>query len=116
MRYSTPAPANDLAGSVRQLVRTWLSEAYPGIEVVAEAAGLNVRSLQRRLAREDVTYSELIERVRFETAARLLEDADVKVTDVAFDLGYSDVAHFSRAFHRWAGVSPRAYRRLNVTT
>lgn len=114
-QYRTPAPANDLTGSIRQLVSSWISEAYPGIEVVAEAAGLNVRALQRRLAREGVTYSEVVEQVRFQTAARSLEDADAKVTDIAFDLGYSDVAHFSRAFHRWAGVSPRAYRRLSVS-
>ena len=93
-----------------------MCQEYPSIEVAAEAAGLSVRTLQRRLALEGLNYSELVEQARFQIATQLLEDADVKVTDVAFDLGYSDVAHFSRAFHRWAGVSPRAYRRLNVTT
>jgi AraC-like DNA-binding protein len=44
----------------------------------------------------------------------LLHEPDATVTDIAFDLGYADVSHFSRAFHRWAGVSPRAYRRSNV--
>jgi hypothetical protein len=40
----------------------------------------------------------------------LLENPDVKLIEVAFELGYSDPAHFTRAFRRWAGVAPREFR------
>jgi AraC-like DNA-binding protein len=41
----------------------------------------------------------------------MLRDPDAKVTDIAHTLGYSDSAHFARAFRRIAGVNPRVYRR-----
>jgi len=45
-------------------------------------------------------------------AAALLRGGYAKILDIALDLGYSDHAHFTRAFHRWAGTAPREFRRL----
>ncbi len=42
----------------------------------------------------------------------LLRDSDASITEIAVDLGYTDVAHVSRAFRRWTGVSPTRFRRL----
>jgi AraC-like DNA-binding protein len=42
----------------------------------------------------------------------LLEDPDAKILDIAFQLGYSDPAHFTRAFRKWTSISPNAYREL----
>lgn len=110
-RYRLSAPADSLTGSLRQLIDTWLPRGYPRIEVAAEVAGVHVRALQRQLARDGRTYSELVEQTRFQNAARLLEDTEAKVMDIALELGYGDCANFTHAFRRWAGVSPRAYRR-----
>src|SRR5205085_12419010 len=76
----------------------------------AIAAGLGVRGLQRRLTGLDASYSRLVERVRFRTASRLLGDTGVKVLEIALALGYSDPAHFTRAFRRWASLTPLEYR------
>lgn len=95
------APADEFAGALRQVIRTLVPEGYPPIELAAEVTGLHVRALQRRLTREGVTYKHLVDQVRIETAARSLSNRDATVTGVAFDLGYSDVAHFTRAFRRW---------------
>ncbi|MEN8801245.1 MAG: helix-turn-helix transcriptional regulator, partial [Thiogranum sp.] len=76
----------------------------------AELCNTSKRSLQRRLTESGTRYSEILEQARFDAASELLKGTELKVTDVAHQLGYSDSAHFSRAFKRIAGVSPRVYR------
>jgi AraC-like DNA-binding protein len=51
-----------------------------------------------------------LDQVRFERARKLLADRRACIIDVAFELGYTDQSNFSRAFRRWAGISPGAYR------
>lgn len=72
---------------------------------------MTVRTLQRRLAAAGLTYSRLVDEVRFERARLLLVEPGVGISNIAAALGYADPAHFTRAFTRWAGVAPQAYRR-----
>jgi AraC-like DNA-binding protein len=68
------------------------------------------RSLQRRLAQAEATYQSLVDETRREMALRYLADPDKSATDIAFLLGYSQQSAFTRAFRRWTGKSPSAYR------
>ena len=109
------APGSSFVNALRLLVGTLLKqEGAPRIEMMAEITGLSVRSLQRRLAQHGLSHLQIIEQARYKAATRLLEDPDIRITDIGIDLGYADSAHFSRAFKRWAGVSPRAYRNHRV--
>lgn len=92
----------------------WLPQGPPRIEVAAEAANLDVRTFQRRLAHHHTTHKELVDRARFEAAIQRLDDGDADITDIAYDVGHTDPARLTRAFRRWAGVSPRAYRRCRL--
>jgi AraC-like DNA-binding protein len=109
--WNATAPAHDFVGSIVQVVEMLSWEGYPDIHLTADALGMSVRTLQRQLAAAGSKHGALVGRVRFATAAALLEETDTKVLDIALDLGYSDHAHFTRAFRRWAGCSPQAYRR-----
>ncbi len=113
-RFRSKAPADDFVGSLRQVIQTLLKEGQPSMETASEVVGTSVRSLQRRLHCEKVTYRQLLGEVLFGAAVELMTEPGATVTEVAFELGYSDVAHFTRAFRHWAGVSPREYRRLNM--
>ncbi len=73
-------------------------------------AGVSRRTFQRKLATADFAYSDILDSVRFERSSALLRDTDSKIIDIAFASGYSDPAHFTRAFRRMAGVTPRQYR------
>ena len=105
-----PKP-DDLAGAVREVIKTLLRDGYPEIGRTAEVLGLRVRTLQRYLEGQRATYKRLADQARFEAARDLLHDGDRSITDIGFDLGYNDTAHFTRAFRRWAGVPPSTYRR-----
>ena len=78
---------------------------------MAEVAGLSVRALQRRLAQHGLTHFEIVDQARYQAATNLLADPDVRITEIALDLGYANANHFTRAFKRWAGVTPSEYRK-----
>jgi AraC-like DNA-binding protein len=105
------APARDFVTSIVQAIEMLSWEGYPDIQQTAGFVGVSVRTLQRHLAEAGTTHESLVGRARFATAAALLEETDTKILDIALDLGYSDHAHFTRAFGRWAGCSPQDYRR-----
>ena len=100
----------DLAGSLRQVMSAYLIDGAPTIQFAAELAGMSVRTLQRRLAQVDLSYSDLVKQARLELASTMLRNTDRKIIDVAYEMGYTDPAHFTRAFGRLAGMSPCEYR------
>ena len=67
-------------------------------------------ALQRQLAKAGRTHEQLLAQSRCAIATALLEKTDSKILDIALDLGYSDHAHFTRAFRRWTGHSPQEFR------
>lgn len=68
------------------------------------------RTLQRRLEAEGTSFSEVLDRVRADLARSYVKDADLPLAEVAYRLGFSDFSTFSRAFKRWMGKAPGAYR------
>ncbi|QEL22943.1 helix-turn-helix transcriptional regulator [Bosea sp. F3-2] len=100
----------DIINSLKLMLPSYLDEGVPTVAEIAEMAGTSVRSLQRKLSVAGLTYSELLEAARFEKAVRLLRATDVKVIEVAFASGYADPAHFTRAFRRMSGTTPRRFR------
>ncbi len=111
---SLSPPPEGFTEAVLEIISTQFQERYPAIDTMAESIGLHRRTFQRRLALEGLTYRDLIDYYRFETARRLIMQDRVRVTDVAAELEYADAGSFSRAFQRWAGVSPRRYRALHT--
>jgi AraC-like DNA-binding protein len=112
--WLTSAPASNFTGSLQQIIQILLQRGYPEVEQVAEMSGISVRSLQRRLATENVSYSRLVDKVRFDMAIALLHQPNLPITDIAYELGYNDAANFTRAFKRWTGVSPREFRQMHT--
>ena len=110
---ATPTEADQAFGRrVREIVVTGLlNGGAPDIREVARMVTTSARTLQRRLRGAGLTYAGLVQQARCEAASRMLLESDQSVSDVARTLGYSDPAHFTRAFHRWTGLTPRGFRR-----
>jgi len=112
-RKPLPDPiGGDPLAPVRAVLRTYLVEARPSVGLAAELSGMSERTFQRRLDSFGVNYSQLLDQVRLEAARAALVQADRTITEIAFDLGFTDVSHFTRAFRRWTAMSPRQYRKL----
>jgi len=106
------APAADLLGQLEQAIDSVLGRRRTSLPFTAAIVGTSARTLQRRLSDHGSSFSRLLQRVRFQNAQRLLQDATMPLTEVARRLGYGDSANFIRAFKRWTGVGPSEFRRL----
>ena len=94
-----------LAGFIRDGRAEHLSLAALAAEV-----GASERTLQRRLMARDVRFRDLVNEARRRSAMDMLTRGDKTMSEVAYQLGYSDTISFSHAFRRWTGVSPGTLR------
>lgn len=107
---------DDLIDRVRELVARSLGSGIPTINEVAATLGMGTRTLQRRLQAAGLDYSEVVDSVRRRLALDWIDRQAMTATEIAFLLGYSESSAFSRAFRRWTGDSPGAYRRRQRPT
>lgn len=80
------------------------------LEEVAKALAMSPRSLRRKLESEGTHYKSVLDQERQQIAEQLLRGSNMKLDELAFHLGYTDSASFSRAFRRWTGCSPGEFR------
>lgn len=97
------------ADSVRSRLRR--SEAIPDLAGVAQSLFMTPRTLQRRLAAEGVSFSDLLREVRLQRADQLLDESTRSMGSIAAELGFSDAVAFSHAYKSWTGHPPQARRR-----
>jgi AraC-like DNA-binding protein len=101
---------SSLLSDLRRQLRA-ARDGYPSLADVARARHVSERTLKRQLAARGTTYRDLVDELRRERAIELLDREELKVEQVAELLGYSEPANFHRAFRRWFGVPPDAWRK-----
>lgn len=99
-----PAPDNLIERVLNELCLS--SDGYPDLPTVASCIFISERTLKRRLKRLGKSYQTLLDEVRYRDAQKLLQNPDLSIGQIGEVLGYKDPPSFSRAFKRWAGVSP----------
>jgi AraC-like DNA-binding protein len=99
-----------IESAVRARLRGALSQGQATPARVATLLGVSERTLQRRLAEGGHSFSEVLEGFRRDESARLLCDPKLALTEVATRLGYAEQTSFTRAFRRWTGHTPGAWR------
>jgi AraC-like DNA-binding protein len=100
----------DFLRSVEALIASLLTAGCLDMDLVAESSSLSRRTLQRRLQRLGLSYSEIVQRARLRLARDWLRQTRMPVSEIAATLGYSDPANFTRAFRRVCGMPPLRYR------
>jgi len=100
----------EFSNSIRQIIKSYLPTTNISIEDVARIADMSVRTLQRRLKASNLNFKELLNHAKLAHAKEKLHDTRMPIAKIAESLGYSDTAHFTRAFKRMSGMSPSEYR------
>jgi AraC-like DNA-binding protein len=100
-----------LAARVRRLLVEGFGHGALTPTAVARSLSISRRTLTRHLAGERTSFSAIRDEVRAELASALLQDRSLSIGDIAFFLQYSEPAAFHRAFRRWTGKTPQAFRR-----
>lgn len=94
-------------------VRAVLAESgdgYPDLDRTARRLHVSGRTLKRRLQEEGWSFLQLLDEARERDSLRLLADPALGVGDVAERMGYANPASFTRAFRKWAGMTPSEWR------
>ena len=77
---------------------------------MAARLGMSPRSLQRGIAASGTSFSVLRDDIRFELASSLLTRSSLSISEIAYRLGYAEIASFTHAFTKRFGQSPRKFR------
>lgn len=110
VRYLARLQSPGLASRVEQVLLDALPSGEPSKQAIARTLAMSPRNLQRALAAEGTSFKKLRDAARLGLARSYLEEGRWPVTEIAFMLGFADTSAFSRAFKRWTGKSPQAYR------
>jgi AraC-like DNA-binding protein len=99
---------------VRSVLRTGLLTGHASADQVAALFSMHSRTLARRLTAAGTNFKTLVDEGRFEIAKQMLENTTLDVNRVAASLDYADASAFTRAFRRWSGTTPAAWRDKRV--
>jgi AraC-like DNA-binding protein len=104
--------ATGLSDRVRRQCRDALDrdDPAPTLAMLAEVCRLSPATLRRRLEAEGAAWGQLKDEVRRDLALQLLAEGRLSVGDIAARLGFNDASTFYRAFRKWTGSAPGAWR------
>jgi AraC-like DNA-binding protein len=85
-------------------------DAPPSLVDIAKDLRMSPRTLKRKLAEHDTTFTQIRDDLRRHRALLLLDNRQLTISDIAAKLGYSELPNFTRAFRKWTGQTPLAYR------
>ncbi|MCF4994475.1 helix-turn-helix domain-containing protein [Pseudomonas syringae] len=106
---SRPDDGDSLSSRLRRLLSRD-SDRWPDLEAVAAHLHISPQTLRRHLREEGTSFQELKDQLRRDIAIYHLGRADLSLQQIAEQLGFSEPSAFHRAFKKWTGVTPGAYR------
>lgn len=109
-RYLAHFDKENTANRVHAVLVELLSQGEPSQEKVADALHMSLRNLQRKLSDEDSSYKTILNNTRRDLALSYIKDQRYSISEITFLLGFADSSSFTRAFKRWTGQAPSAFR------
>ncbi len=105
--------ANKISADVEALIKDALPSGIPGIAQISQHMGMSNRTLTRRLAKNGVSFRDLIKKTQEELSKNLLKNSKRSIAEIAFETGFSEQSAFNRAFKRWTSLSPTEFRKMS---
>jgi AraC-like DNA-binding protein len=102
---------DSLAAQVRARLRSIVPPDWPGLETMASSLGAAPSTFRRRLDAEGTTFQSIKNELRRDMAITSLREEAVSIEQLAQALGFAEASAFHRAFVKWTGMRPSAYRR-----
>ncbi|KAA6168565.1 MAG: AraC family transcriptional regulator [Gammaproteobacteria bacterium] len=106
---SRPDEGHSLSSQIRRLLSRDRTP-WPDLEAVAQHLHISPQTLRRHLREESTNFQALKDELRRDIAIFHLGRADLSLQEIAEQLGFSEPSAFHRAFKKWTGVTPGAYR------
>ena len=101
---------------VENAVAPLLPHGKPTVSTISQKLHVSHRTLARRLSEEQTSFAIVVDEMRRELAIRYLDDPKLSISQIAWLLGFQEVAAFTHAFRRWKGKAPSAMRRSERST
>jgi len=120
MRAATLSYANQIMSrlfkrsishKVKRLIEKHIGDGTFDAEQASNQLNMSRQTLYRKLKNDGASYSELVDQVRQDKAFYMLKQSSMPLTVIAYDLGFSELSAFTRAFKRWTGKNPAEYRK-----
>jgi AraC-like DNA-binding protein len=108
---SEPEWSDTSLKKIASVISLRLLDGNSDIEGAAQALGTGIRKLQRCLEDQGLTYRSLLTHIRMQRAKSLIEETDIPLKSLFSELGYSDPAHFTRAFRKHCGYPPSQFQK-----
>lgn len=107
---SRPDESNTYTGRIRALIGRDFSKPLPDFEWIAAELHTSPQTLRRRLKQENTSFQEIKDLLRRDMAIYFLGRPEIAINDIAHRVGFTEPSTFHRAFKKWTGVTPGAYR------
>lgn len=103
---------NSYTQKVTTLIYALVDPYFPSLKTIANQLHTSERSLQRRLANENTSYSQVLSSIKKSMAKEYLKQ-QLSIKEISLLLGYSEPSAFTHAFNLWYGESPKSYQSKN---
>jgi AraC-like DNA-binding protein len=110
--YVAKLDRSDIVARTRAMIIDLLPSGRCSQDEIAKSLGMATATLKLKLAQRGTSFQLLMNEIRAEFARSYLRQPNLSITEITFLLGFTDVSNFTRAFKRWMGVSPSAFRQV----
>ncbi len=114
VRYLASQTKGDIVNRVKTDILENLGQGTVTEGNIAGNLHMSARNLNRKLSAQNTSFKALLLEIRSELASQYIHDATLTLTEISYQLGFSEVSSFSRAYKRWTGQSPSDARRTQA--